>query len=148
MFNYTLNGYVIRDNDFFFKSGISVIGSTVHARYSKLHFERTGINLQVGKYWEGIGAIRVGLLYDGPGIGGDLWLIYKDRFKWLTTLEFAANRVHGGYHYRDFKPFVKWLNRFFIFDTFYISGGINHFGGSMRFDNARTQGFIGFGSTI
>ena len=144
--NWNFKGYVKFGRGIFLKTGASVFASRV-TYYDRFH-ERVGVDVQLGKYWHAIGAVRVGLFYDGPGIGADYWVIYKERFKWLTTLELAANKVHGGYHYDSFKPFVKWLNRFFVYGGIYISFGINHLGDTKSFKNSRTQGFLGFGATI
>lgn len=144
--NWNFKGYVRYNHGIFMKLGTSLILSRV-PRFDK-HFERAGVDLQFGKYWQGYGAFRIGLFYDGFGVGGDYWAIYKDRFKWLTTLELATNKVHGGFHHDSTKLLVKWLNRFFVYGGIYISAGINHLTGSRHFDTSLTQGFIGFGAAI
>ncbi len=148
-FAYAFNGYIKHENHFFSKMGM-FFGAGTH------HIKRVGIDLQFGKYG---GALRFGFLNDGIGIGGDFWLIYKDRFKWLTTLELSASRdqqilsshyfdrVHY-YHDTEYKPFVKWLNRLFVYNRFYISFGIDHINCSNHSGRSLTQGFVGFGSTI
>lgn len=108
---------------------------------------RIGVDLQIGKYWDSIGALRGGFMYDGMGIGADYWLIYKERFKWLTTLEGGAlwgRRIW--YDDRSFVPFVRWSNRLFMFGTFYLSCGVEHVAPSHN--SSYSQGFIGFGSTV
>ncbi len=150
VFNYNFKGYIKLGNGFFLKEGVSL--AFVKANYlswsERCLYIQAGIDIQLGKYWDGIGAIRAGLFENGPGIGADYWLIYK-RFKWLTTLEFSGNRIRGCYTYDDkFKPLVKWLNRFFIVSNLYISFGVNYLGGSKTFERAKTQAFIGFGSSI
>ena len=150
VFNYKLNGYIQYGNGFFGKLGTEIVFMKIsHIDWSgRCVFERVGIDLQFGKYWEGIGAVRGGLLSDGPGIGGDYWLVYKDCFKWLTTLEFSGNKIHGGYEYDRFRPQVKWLNRFFVWQNLYVSAGMYHLGDSKTFERPITQGFIGFGTSL
>lgn len=155
IFNFNFNGYVKYENSYFMKVGTSLFASSCNVYdgercYDRFFHERGGVDLQFGKYWDRMGAVRLGIFYNGPGIGGDYWVIYSNWFKWLTTLEIAGNHVHGGYQYdeKKFKPFIKWLNRFFYYDTFFISFGINHFADSHKFEAPRTQGFLGFGSTI
>lgn len=146
---FTFDGYVKLPRGIFVKLG-ALIG--VNSRYLR----RVGIDVQFGKYWEGIGAVRFGLFADDPGIGGDFWVIYKNRFKWMTTLEISAFRDHeicesvfsrSEYFREQYKPAIKWLNRFFVLGTFYISCGVEHIHG-IRNTRSATQGFIGFGSSI
>ncbi len=142
--------YLKYGNGYFSKFGFSIVGVKVNQLNwsDRCIIQRVGVDFQFGKYWDGIGAVRVGIFASGPGIGADYWLIYR-RFKWLTTLEFSGNRIHGCYFHDDkFKPLLKWLNRFFIVGNLYISFGVNHLGDSKTFENARTQAFIGFGTSI
>ncbi len=151
IFAYKFNGYIKFGRGFFFKQGVEIVGTKVGSIdwHDRCIFERVGIDLQFGKYWDGIGAVRVGMFSDGPGIGGDYWLIYKNRFKWLTTLEFSGSKVNRffGDHGR-FRPLITWLNRFFVWENLYISGGFHLLGDSKMFKQAINQGFIGFGVSI
>lgn len=140
---FTLNGYVRLPHNFFYTIGTFLGGGDRHLRMVDVSF-------QIGKYWHDIGALRGGLMYDGIGIGGDYWLIHKDRFKWLTTLEGGARddiSCSFGRSDRHLRPFVRWSNRVIVFSTLYISFGIDHIHRTQH-PGSITQGFLGFGSTI
>ncbi len=144
--SFAFNGYVrYPDTNYLFKFGTFIEGWSRSVR-------RVGIDLQFGKYWEDTGALRIGLMYDGIGIGGDYWLVYKDRFKLLTTLEggtLLPNDCDYYFYGHRFKPFIRWSNRLFVFSTLYLSFGIDHIHCSSEHSPfSFTQGFIGFGSTI
>lgn len=141
--SFTFSGYVKLPRYWFFKLGTVIGGGCGFLR-------RVGIDLQFGKYWPGWGAVRFGLFADELGVGADYWVIYRNRFKWLTTLEIATFTDRNFLAYdedRRLRPSVKWLNRFFLIGNFYISAGVEHLNGLNRCRNL-TQGFIGFGSTI
>lgn len=141
--SFTFSGYVKLPRYWFFKLGTVIGGGCGFLR-------RVGIDLQLGKYWPGWGAVRFGLFADELGIGADYWVIYRNRFKWLTTLEIATFTDRNFFAHdegRRLRPSVKWLNRFFIIGNFYISAGVEHVNGLNRCKHL-TQGFIGFGSTI
>lgn len=147
--SFAFTGYVRFPNNFFYLMGTDI------ALESKRNWERyqrgrVDVNFQIGKYWADRGALRVGFMYDGFGVGGDLWLIHKDRLKWLTTLEAG---IRPDFVYKEdcgwdksSSSFIRWSNRLFPFINLYISFGVDHLhrsrGGSI------TQGFIGFGSSI
>ena len=110
-----INGYYKGESGWFGKLGVSTF---IHSDIRHIPLP----NLQVGKYWKGIGALRFGLFNGFPLIGGDYWVMY-DRFKWLTTLEpliFITKGCPG--------VGVTWLNRFFLTDELYVSTGINYVG--------------------
>ncbi len=139
--SFAFNGYVKLPRYFLFKIG-TVIGGAAGC------IRRVGIDLQGGKYWPEYGAVRFGLFAGDIGVGGDYWVIYRNRFKWLTTVEVAAFCDHNFLFFRySFSPSVKWLNRFFVTGTFFISCGVEHIHG-LRGCASVTQGFLGFGSTI
>ncbi len=115
-----INGYYKGSSGWFGKLGVNSYISRNSFRQLPLPLP----NLQVGRYREGVGAFRFGLFHGFPGVGGDYWLMY-DRFKWLTTLETSWYIWPRG---RDGIVFnINWLNRFFLTDEFYISGGISYF---------------------
>lgn len=150
VFDWNFKGYIKYGCGWFGKLGTEVVSLKIRdiGWDRRCIIQRVGVDLQLGKYWHGIGAIRFGLFSGGPGIGGDYWLIYR-RFKWLTTLEFSGNKIHGCFDNDDkFRPLLKWLNRLFVVDGIYISFGINHFGDSKTFERARTQAFLGFGAAV
>lgn len=144
---FTFNGYIKLPHLFFMK-----LGTVLGERHGCL--QRAAVDLQVGRYWPEWGAVRFGLFADGLGIGGDFWVIYRNRFKWMTTLELSAfcdqrrwSFGHETHRFDSLRPSVKWLNRFFVYGTFFISAGIEHIHGRHGLCSAN-QGFIGFGSTI
>jgi hypothetical protein len=128
-FSFALNGYYKWESGIFTQFGLEVGLLDFCGRFaSTVPYP----NLQIGKYVDGIGAIRVGLFNGFPGIGADYWIMY-DRFKWLTTVEVLGTKSHG-----DFSFGARWLNRFFVTDHAYILAGVDHF-------QKRSQGFIGLG---
>ena len=150
VFNWNFKGYLKFGNGWFEKLGAEVVGLKVRdiGWDRRCIIQRVGVDLQIGKYWPCWGAVRFGLFASGPGIGADYWLIYR-RFKWLMTLEFSGNKIHGCFDYDDkLRPLLKWLNRLFIYEGIYISFGINHFGDTKFFERPRTQAFLGFGVAV
>ncbi len=97
-------------------------------------------NAQIGKYYKGTGALRLGLFHGFPGIGADAWMMY-DRFKWLMTLETFGLVSRG-----DVTIGCSWLNRLFFTDALYATGVINYLGGGGK--RGIAYGFIGLGAAF
>ncbi len=150
VFNFSFKGYIRLGKGFFEKIGTEIISLKVPDRgwHERCLIQRAGVDLQFGYYWQNVGALRLGLFANGPGIGGDYWLMHN-RFKWLTTLELSGNSLHGAFDYDTKLRFlVKWLNRVFVFGGTYISFGVYHIGDAKGIDRAQTQAFLGFGAAI
>ena len=129
-FSFALNGYYKWESGIFTKFGVNVYAMPI---FKTVLFPLPLPNLQIGKYYDDIGALRVGLFNGMPGIGGDYWLL-NGKLKLLTTGEiFGAKPKHG-----DIILGARWLNRLFVTDKIYFTGGIQHFGGS-------SFGFLGLG---
>jgi hypothetical protein len=139
---FTFNGYIKLPHLFFMK-----VGTVLGERHRCL--QRAAVDLQFGRYWPEWGAVRAGLFADGLGVGGDFWVIYRNRFKWMTTLEVSTfcDQRRFSFGFDTVRPSVKWLNRFFVYGTFFISAGVEHIHGRHGLCSV-TQGFIGFGTTI
>ncbi len=96
------------------------------------------LNLQVGKYWYPYVALRTGIFEGTAGLAIDGWLWY-DRMKWLSTFEIYDFRGYNRFD-SDRRPHLKWLNRLFVTDSFYLSFGADDF-----ISCSNKSGFIGFG---
>lgn len=82
-------------------------------------------NLQFGKQFSDL-IVRAGLFEGTGGVGIDYTLPFSNgRFKFETTFEafdwVGANRVH------DDLPHLKWLNRLYMLDNFYLALGADDF---------------------
>ena len=108
---------------------------------SRVFNQRNGmkLNLQVGYYCHPYAAFRVGLIEGTAGIGVDWWVTYN-RFKWLSTVELFDFHGYNRFGF-DRSPHLKWLNRFFISQNFYLTCGIDDIASSCN-----RRGFAGIGA--
>lgn len=95
-------------------------------------------NLQMAKIFKDM-AFRFGLFENSAGMGIDFDIPFRsDRFRWITSLEcydfFGDNRIN------DQRPHLKWLNRVFMFNNFYMAFGADDF-----ISRHNANAFAGFG---
>lgn len=93
---------------------------TVQHRGGRLKF-----NLQMAKIFKDM-AFRFGLFENSAGMGLDYDIPFRsEKFRWITSLElydfFGDDRIN------DQRPHVKWLNRVFWTNNFYMSFGADDF---------------------
>ena len=111
--------------------------------YAPLTVESTrnqmAFGIQVGKIYKDI-ALRVGMFESSFGAAVDYYVPFNtERFAWITSLEAFDFRGMQRLNRAEAKPHLKWLNKVFIFNTFYTTFGFDDF----MSDNAST--FWGFG---
>ena len=130
----------------------SVVGSNETAlaernrnklEYAPLTVEKTrnqmAFGIQVGKIYKDI-AMRVGLFEGAFGAAVDYYVPFNtERFAWITTLEAFDLRGVQRLDRAEARPHLKWMNKVFAFNTFYMTFGFDDFVSK----NAST--FWGFG---
>lgn len=95
--------------------------------------------IQVGKIYKNL-ALRVGLFEGAFGVGADYHIPFNsERFTWITTLEGFDFRGMQRLNRAEAKPHLKWMNKMYVFNTFYMTFGVDDFVS----DNRST--FWGFG---
>lgn len=88
---------------------------------------RAGVkfNIQFAKIFTDI-AFRFGFFENTAGIAIDYDMPFKnDYMRWITTIE--AFDFYGDDRLNDQSPHLKWLNRVFFFDNFYMTFGADDF---------------------
>ena len=98
----------------------------------------TALNLQLGKLFDNIFAVRAGVFENSLGAAVDYNIQFNDRFRWLTTLELSD--FAGCNRECDESPHLKWLNRFFLGKNLYIDVGADNFT-----SHQNASGFVGIG---
>ncbi len=95
-------------------------------------------NLQMAKIFKDV-AFRFGLFENSAGMGFDYDIPFRsDRFRWITSFEmfdfFGDDRIN------DQRPHLKWLNRVFVYNNFYMAFGADDF-----ISRHNANAFAGFG---
>ena len=114
-------------------------------------FDYLTYNLQVGKMYDWL-AIRTGLFESAFGVAADINipLNYDNTRRWISSLEVydwnGRNRVTG-HHFtncergvQDDRPHLKWINKLFVTDNFYVTVGADDF-----ISKTNKNAFIGAG---
>lgn len=87
--------------------------------------DTTRYGFQFGKSFSDI-AFRFGLIDGSFGAGVDYDIPFRnDSFRWVTTFE--AFDMRGRERIEDQSPHLKWLNRVFLFNNFYVNFGVDDF---------------------
>lgn len=105
---------------------------------------------QFGKIFSDV-CLRFGLIEQSAGIGIDYEIPFaSNKFRWVTTFE--AFDFRGQDRIDDTRPHLKWINRMFLFDTFYLAFGADDFvsrrnanaffGGGFRFTDDDVKDII------
>jgi hypothetical protein len=83
------------------------------------------LNLQAGIWYAPVG-VRVGLYEGTAAVGVDVCMPRIACFQWLSSFDAYDFKGHNRFN-NDTRPHLKWLNRFFIGDNFYLTLGADDF---------------------
>lgn len=101
------------------------------------------LNLQGGVWYAPVG-VRVGLYEGTASVGVDVCMPRFACFQWLTSFDAYDFKGHNRFN-NDTRPHLKWLNRFFVGDNFYITLGADDF--ISKHNKSAIVGVGGFFST-
>lgn len=98
------------------------------------------VGFQLGRIYEDL-AFRIGIMEGTFGAGVDYFLpIPNENFAWTTTFEAFDFRGSQRFDIADRRPHLKWLNRIFFFNNFYLTFGADDF-----VSKTNANGFWGLG---
>lgn len=83
------------------------------------------LNLQAGAWYAPVG-VRAGLIEGTAGVAVDVCMPRFRGFQWLSTFEAFDFRGHNRFN-NDRNPHLKWLNRLFVGNNFYLTVGADDF---------------------
>jgi phospholipid/cholesterol/gamma-HCH transport system substrate-binding protein len=100
-------------------------------KYAPLTIERNrnqmAFGIQFGKIYKNL-ALRVGLFEGAFGVGADYHIPFNtDRFTWITTLEGFDFKGQQRLDRSEAKPHLKWMNKVYVFNSFYMTFGVDDF---------------------
>jgi len=97
----------------------------VRVQETKIKRNLTKYGIQFGKMYNNL-SLRAGLFEGTFGVGADYNIPFKDNeIRWVTSLE--AYDFRGQMRYEDRRPHLKWLNKVFLFDSVYLTSGVDDF---------------------
>ncbi len=99
------------------------------------------LNLQVGARLPFNWQVRAGLFQGTAGFGFD-WCLPLDCVRWISSFEAFDFKGHTRFD-SDCRPYLKWINRLYFTNGFYLTFGANDF-----ISKRSTTGFIGLGATF
>lgn len=82
------------------------------------------VDLQFGKLYKNV-ALRAGLIEGTAGGAMDVFMPYKDRHALMSS--FMIYDFRGQNRLGDERPHLKWINRIFLFDSVYVTFGLDDF---------------------
>ena len=95
---------------------------------------------QLGRIYDDL-ALRIGIFEGTFGVGVDYFLpLNNDNFAWTTTFEAFDMRGSQRLAIDDRRPHLKWLNRIFFMNNFYLTFGADDF-----ISRTSANGFWGLG---
>lgn len=95
---------------------------------------------QLGRIYDDL-ALRIGMFEGTFGVGVDYFLpLNSDNFAWTTTFEAFDMRGSQRLCIEDRRPHLKWLNRIFFMNNFYLTFGADDF-----ISRTSANGFWGLG---
>lgn len=102
-----------------------------YARYAGIQEIQTqkklAFGFQIGKIYKDL-ALRTGIFEGTFGVGVDYFIPFNtDKFAWTTSFEAFDFRGLNRFDRNENRPHLKWLNRIYVLNNFYLAFGVDDF---------------------